>query len=155
MKKCPTWKLFNFSRSTTLMACKNWFDQRLKSYFENKWRVMGVFARYQWPSMLVTIKGFSRSATLVCLNTVCMNREWWQRMLQSFISKAQQVKVFCPMYLVVMKSETCTRAVLCILYPIASAGMLSPFNPLKKFHSVPILSLNYVDADLLFVLLPV
>ena len=35
----------------------------------------GRFARYQWPSMPVTIKGFSRSATLVCLNTVCMNRE--------------------------------------------------------------------------------
>ena len=33
MKRCPTWKLFKFSRSTTLMLCKNWFDQRLKSYF--------------------------------------------------------------------------------------------------------------------------
>ena len=81
--------------------------------------------------------------------------EIYQRMLQSLISKAQQVKVFCPMYIVGMKSETFTGTVLCKLYPIASADMLRQFKPLKKFHSVSILSLNYVDADMLFVLSPV
>ena len=30
MKKCPTWKLFHFSRSTTLMLCKNLFDKRIE-----------------------------------------------------------------------------------------------------------------------------
>ena len=34
MKKCSTWKLCNFSRSTTFILCKNSLDQWFWNYFE-------------------------------------------------------------------------------------------------------------------------